>query len=283
MDIVSRIKNRMPHMRPSEQKIAHYILKNISFSASASIDELAIKASGSKASITRLAQALDCKNVRELKLQLAQSVAVGERFVADNPVLEKERPPVYQAIFDILELNAGLISDEAAKRAGKAVAEAKHALIFGVGGGSTVMSQECHNRLFRLEVLSNPYSDPMMMRMTAATVDKGDVVICLSLSGVTPDVMDAASIAKEYEAIVVAICPDGPLAKLADIHLPIKTQESDYIFNPSASRYVMMAAIDMLASEIAVLNQKKSRDKLRRLKHHLDEHRKGPDRLPLGD
>ena len=35
--------------------------------------------------------------------------------------------------------------------------------------------------------------------------------------------------------------------------------------------------------QIAVLNQRKSREKLRRIKHELDEHRHGPERLPLGD
>ncbi len=121
------------------------------------------------------------------------------------------------------------------------------------------------------------------MRMTAASVDKGDVVLCLSLSGFSPDVEAAVQIARDYGSQVIAICPDSRLSALADVHLPILTQESDFIYKPSASRYVMLAAIDILVSQIAVLNQRKSREKLRRIKHELDEHRKGPERLPLGD
>uniref|UniRef100_UPI003F690EE2 MurR/RpiR family transcriptional regulator n=1 Tax=Neptunicella sp. TaxID=2125986 RepID=UPI003F690EE2 len=283
MDIVSKITDRMRHLRPSEQKTARFILDDLSFAASASINELADKAGVSHASITRLAKTLDCKNVRELKMLLAQSAAVGERFISSKPVKKKEIPAIYQAIHDILDLNAGLISDKAIKQAGKIITRAGHVLIFGVGGGSTMLAEESHYRLFRLEVKSNAYSDPMLMRMTAATVDKNDVVLCLSLSGVSPDVMASAQIAKEYGAQVITICPAGPLANIADVHLPIETQEADYIFKPSASRYVMLAAIDILASEVAVCNQKKSREKLRRLKHHLDQHRKGSERLPLGD
>lgn len=55
------------------------------------------------------------------------------------------------------------------------------------------------------------------------------------------------------------------------------------VSQPSASRYVMLAAIDMLASEVAIRNQRKSREKLRRLKLHLDQHRQSSERLPLGD
>ena len=210
-------------------------------------------------------------------------MAVGERFIDESSDNSKRRPPVYRAIFDILELNTGLISEQVAKDAAQAIVNARHTLLFGVGGGSALLAQECHNRLFRLDVLSNAYSDPMMMRMTASTVNKGDVVICLSLSGVSPDVLASAQIAQEYGATIVCICPSGTLSDIADIHLPIKTREQDYIFNPSASRYVMMAAVDILASEVAVFNQKKSREKLRRIKHQLDEHRQGHDRLPLGD
>ncbi|WP_088329676.1 MurR/RpiR family transcriptional regulator [Lacimicrobium sp. SS2-24] len=283
MDIVTRIHNQLAHLRPAEQKVARYLLEHINDAARASINELADKAGVSHASITRLAQALECKNVRELKMLLAQSAAVGERFIADKPVNRQEIPPVYQAIHDILDLNAGLINDEAIQRAGQLLTQAGHVLIFGVGGGSTFMAQETQNRLFRLEVKSNAHSDPMLMRMAAATVNKEDVIVCLSLSGVSPDVKAAAEIAKEYGAHLIAICPQGPLADIADLHLPIKTQEAEYIFNPSASRYVMLAAIDMIAGEVAVINQRKSREKLRRLKHHLDEHRKGSERLPLGD
>ena len=93
----------------------------------------------------------------------------------------------------------------------------------------------------------------------------------------------------------MAIFPESDLGKFADFHLPIATQESDYIFKPSASRYVMLAAIDILSSELAMKNQRKSREKLRRLKTHLDSHREQHrnesnevidehiNRLPLGD
>ena len=53
--------------------------------------------------------------------------------------------------------------------------------------------------------------------------------------------------------------------------------------------YSSLAAIDILSSELAIKNQRKSREKLRRLKIQLDDHR-GEDgacpnsnRLPLGD
>jgi len=280
---VSKINECLVHLRPSEQKVARFIINDLNFAANAPINELADKAGVSHASITRLARALGCTNVRELKLRLAQSAAIGERFINETPVEQKDIPAVYSAIVEILQLNAGLITEQLISCAAELMINAPKVLIFGVGGGSSIMAQEVHNRLFRLCVQSNAYSDPLLMRMSAASVDKGDVVLCLSLTGYSPDVEAAVQIARDYGSQVIAICPDSRLSKLADVHLPILTQESDFIYKPSASRYVMLAAIDILASQVAVLNQRKSREKLRRIKHELDEHRQGPERLPLGD
>lgn len=283
MDIVSRIKERLGHLRQSEQAVAQLILADLQFAASASISDLADKANVSHASITRLAKALGCSNVRDMKLQLAQSLAVGERFINENATQREDIPAIYKAIHDILDINAGLIKQADVEQAAQYIANSRHSLIFGVGGGSSVVAQECHNRLFRLDILSNAYSDPVMMRMTAASVDVSDVVVMLSLTGCARDLIDTARIAKEYGAKVIAICPQSELADLATIHLPIKTNESDYIFTPSTARYAMLAAVDVLASEVAILTQKKSREKLRRIKHELDQYRQGPDRAPIGD
>ncbi|RRS08399.1 MurR/RpiR family transcriptional regulator [Pseudoalteromonas sp. J010] len=290
MDIISKIKEGLGHFSPAEEKVARLILAELTFAASATIGELAEKAQVSHASITRLARSLGCHNVRDLKFRLTQSAAIGERFTSAEPIEKEKISQVYTSIQEILTLNAGLIDEATVEQASEIICATRHCLIFGVGGGSSLMAQECQNRLFRLDVLSNAHCDPMMMRMVAATVNKGDVVICLSLSGVSPDVRDAALIAKEYGAQIIAICPNGDLANIADHHLPIKTQESDYIFKPSAARYVMMAAVDILSSEVAIRNQKRSREKLRRLKTQLDQHRDkssnsppADKRFPLGD
>jgi DNA-binding MurR/RpiR family transcriptional regulator len=128
------------------------------------------------------------------------------------------------------------------------------------------------------------YSDAVLLRMVAATLDERDAVLVLSASGLTPEIIGAARIVKQYRARIVAITDaTSELAKLADVVLPIRTDETDFIYKPSASRYAMMLAIDLLSTELAMLNQEENRERLRRIKLALDEHRGGPNRLPLGD
>ncbi|MBU2884512.1 MurR/RpiR family transcriptional regulator [Gilvimarinus agarilyticus] len=284
LDIVSRINTLYGQLRDAEQKIAKMILADLQFASQASISDMAAKAGVSEASITRFARAVDCKNVRDLKLRLAQSVAIGQRFYSEPPTELDGKHAVFEAVQVALEHSAALITDAVVEPAVEAMVAARQIVVFGVGGGSTVLAQECQYRLFRLGVSATAYSDPMLMRMAAATLEANDVVICLSAGGYSPDVQAAAEIAREYGAKLVGITvQNSPLGNMVDCLLPIESMETDFIFKPSASRYVMLAALDVLVTELAVRQKRKSRETLRRIKHTLDTHKQGKDRLPLGD
>lgn len=128
------------------------------------------------------------------------------------------------------------------------------------------------------------YNDGLMSRMVAATADANDVMVMISATGFTPVNTETAELAKQYGLKIIAITPqDTPLAKIADILLPIKHMETDFIYKPSASRYAMLALVDVLSMGMAVNHKNRSRDKLRRLKVALDSYRGGGDRQPLGD
>ncbi|MGF2531012.1 MurR/RpiR family transcriptional regulator, partial [Ralstonia pseudosolanacearum] len=75
MDIVTRISQRATDLRPAEQKVAQTVLGDIAGAAEGSIQTLAERAGVSEASVTRFAKAMGCRDVRELKLKLAQAAA----------------------------------------------------------------------------------------------------------------------------------------------------------------------------------------------------------------
>lgn len=67
-DIVARIAQCVPGLRPAERDVAALILDDLASAARASIGELAQRAGVSIASVTRFAKAVGCHDVRELKL-----------------------------------------------------------------------------------------------------------------------------------------------------------------------------------------------------------------------
>ncbi|PSJ44139.1 transcriptional regulator [Zobellella endophytica] len=283
IDIVSRITEKFPELSESEKRVAQLLLDDIAAASRASIGELAREAGVSQATITRFAKAVDCRDVRDLKVRLAQSLAVGQRFIHEAPDLDGING-IYEGIKNVLELNRKVVDETAIKQAVSWLSQARQTLVVGMGGGSTIMAQELQYRLFRLGFVVSSYNDGLLCRMVASSVSAQDVFVALSLTGFTPEVVESADIARHYGAKVIAITPKGsPLAKVADLTLGLVTQETDFIYKPTASRYAMMALLDVLATELALGHKRQVRDQLRRLKLTLDAHRGGTDRQPLGD
>ncbi|UNX73215.1 MurR/RpiR family transcriptional regulator [Klebsiella aerogenes] len=283
IDIISCITDRFMALTATEKRIAQFILDDVAAAAEMPIAELARLTDTSQASVTRFARALGCKDVRELKMKLAQSLAIGQRFILDVPDLEGVQG-IYESIISVLETNRRALDLAALKRAVEWISGARQVLALGMGGGSTICAQEIQYRLFRLGLPVVSQSDGLLVRMMSSAVTAKDVVIVLSLGGFTKEMIESAAIARQYGAKIVAITPpETPLAAQADIVLPLLVSENDYIFKPSASRYAMLAMVDVLATELAMANKPQAKDRLRRIKLALDDHRDGVDRLPLGD
>ena len=283
IDIISCITDRFMALTATEKRIAQFILDDVAAAAEMPIAELARLTDTSQASVTRFARALGCKDVRELKMKLAQSLAIGQRFILDVPDLEGVQG-IYESIISVLETNRRALDLAALKRAVEWISDARQVLALGMGGGSTICAQEIQYRLFRLGLPVVSQSDGLVVRMMSSAVTAKDVVIVLSLGGYTKEMIESAAIARQYGAKIVAITPpETPLAAQADIVLPLLVSENDYIFKPSASRYAMLAMVDVLATELAMANKPQAKDRLRRIKLALDDHRDGVDRLPLGD
>ena len=79
IDIISCITDRFVELTATEKRIAQFILDDVAAAAELPIAEIARLTQTSQASVTRFARALGCKDVRELKMKLAQSLAVGQR------------------------------------------------------------------------------------------------------------------------------------------------------------------------------------------------------------
>lgn len=283
IDIISCITDRFVELTATEKRIAQFILDDVQAATTLPIAEMARLTQTSQASITRFARAIGCKDVRELKVKLAQSLAVGQRFILDVPDLEGVQG-IYETIINVLEINRRALNPESLKNAVEWLSGARQILAIGMGGGSTICAQEVQFRLFRLGLPVVSQSDGLLVRMMCSSVASNDVVLALSLGGYTQEVVESAAIARQYGAKVIAITSaDTPLANQADAVLPLIVRENDYIFKPSTSRYAMLAMVDVLATELAMVNKTQAKNRLRRIKLALDSHRGGIDRQPLGD
>ena len=289
-DIVSVIRQSVPSLSPSEQRVAMALLADVEFAIHASNAELARRARVSEPTVTRFSRSVGCRGVRDLKVRMAQAMAVGRIYLELPPHVGTDlaRPALWRSVFQeirraIAAAEEGLRREDI-ERAAEAISRCSRLAAFGVGGGSTLAAMEVQNRFFRLGIAVSHSSDPILMRMIAATFGRGDVVVAISTTGMANEVIEAARIAKQNGALVVAITkPQSRLALIADIALGVHVPEAPDALKPTASRYALLAAIDLLAASTAYCKPLEAQTRMRRIKYELLKGTDGNSNGPLGD
>ena len=289
-DILSQIKDSYGELRPAERRVADVVLADVTFSVDASNAEIARRADVSEPTVTRFCRAIGCDGVRDFKLKLAQSVVVGRLYLTPVPPREPNEngSPLWSVVFgearNALSAVERGIDPKGILEAAELVASAHQVLVFGLGGSSTALAQETQNRLFRYGVVVSAYSDPYVMKMTASTLKPNDLVIAISSTGRTREVVEAVALAKHYRAKAIAItAPDSDLAAVADVALTVDIPEFPDPLKPTASRYAFLAIIDLVSTAVGYRLDPDARETLRRIKYTVLTHRKGKVLEPLGD
>ena len=289
-DILSIIKDSYTELRPAERRVADVVLADVSFAVDASNAEIARRADASEPTVTRFCRSIGCDGVRDFKLKLAQSVVVGRLYLAaDGPAPSgADGSPLWSVVFgearNALAAAERSVDPAEILKGAELVAKAHQVLIFGLGGSSTSLAQETQNRLFRYGVVAHAHADPYMLKMMAATLKPNDLVIAISSTGRTREIIEAVEVARHYRAGAIGItAPGSELAELCDVKLTVDVPEYPDTLKPTASRYAFLAIIDLLSTAVGYQLDPTARETLRRIKYTVLNHRKGKVLEPLGD
>lgn len=291
VDIVGRLHERRDRGGEAERRLIEMILADPYRAASAPIAEIARGAAVSEPTITRLARALGFSGTRELRFHLSQALAIGGAYMrAPQPGSDEDTGPgvtiasVLSGAHAALDLfGLGLVQsnlDEIARR----LSRARQIIVCGTGGGSSMAAVELQNRLFRLGLRVTAQTDPQLQRMSASVLGEADAIVGFSISGQARSVIDALTIAAQYGVPTVAVTrPDTPLAAAADHVLRLTVQEGTDLFRPSAVRYTLIAAVDVVAMQTANAIGPVAIERLRRVRQSLLTQEIRDPKLPIGD
>ena len=146
------------------------------------------------------------------------------------------------------------------------------------------MAGEAQNRLFRYGVPVTACNDPYLARMTVSTFRPQDVVIAISATGRTREVIECVELARHYRARTIAITtPGSDLAQAAEIALTTRIAEYPDALTPSASRFAFLTILDLVAAATGYQMGPLARENLRRIKFNLVGKGAGRSIEPLGD
>lgn len=147
VDIISQITERFSALREAEKKVAKLVMDDIEAAANASITELANNAGVSEATITRFAKAIGCKNVREMKIKLAQSLTVGQRFILEPPD-QSGYQVIYESIKQSMDIHRALINEQDVALAVDWLYGARQIISVGMGAAPPLPHKNCNIAYF---------------------------------------------------------------------------------------------------------------------------------------
>jgi RpiR family transcriptional regulator, carbohydrate utilization regulator len=275
--LLDRIEAGMESLRPSEQAVAQYILRHPNQVIDLAFPEIAHRAGVSQPTVARFCLAFGFAGYRDFKLRLAQSLAGSVPFVHRDVGLKDSAAEIGAKVFDrsiAAMVHARNHLDPAnIRNAATLLARAKRIEFYG-SGNSGIVAQDAQHKFMRLGPPTAAYSDPHLQLVAAALLDADAVVVAISGSGSTVDLLEAVGVAREAGAKIVAITASGsPLTELADVLLRADVPEDLDVYAPMSSRLVHLALIDVLAVAVAVERGPALGQKLKRAKQVLSERR----------
>lgn len=275
--LLDRIQAMLDEMRPSEQAVGRFVLRHPNLVISLSFPEIAARAGVSQPTVARFCIAAGFSGYRDFKLRLAQSLANGVPFVHHDVGMQDSMADVGAKVFDrgiaALVTVRNHLDPDALERATKLLAKARRIEFYGLGN-SGIVAMDAQHKFFRLGVPAVAYSDPHIHAMSASLLGKGDVVVAISGTGRTRELIRSVEIARDAGATVIAITASGsPLARLAAVAIYADVPEDLDVYAPMTSRMVHLVMIDALSVGVALARGPELAKRLKRAKEVIADRR----------
>lgn len=273
INLLQHIGQTLSDLRKSEHKVAEVVLAQPRDVILMRIVDLAQEAHVSEPTVVRFCRAIGCQSFQEFKLGLAQQLAVSAD-THSNEILSADSPleyatKIFNTSIHALERVRDTLNGGDLNRAIDAICSAPNIAFFGFGASGAVAA-DAHHKFFRLGISTHAYSDPHIQHMAAISMQEGDVVVCISESGRTTALLNAAELIKQQNATVVSIAPSGtPLSNSSNIALCVDVRNQNDAFAHQTSRIAHLLLIDALAVGVAQLKNHDVSDYLQRLEEGL--------------
>lgn len=242
-------------LTPLEARLVAAVLAS-GFDEHVALREVADGCGMSEAMVVKTAKKLGFSGFRDLRRQASAynrlPITEMHQELSPTDTLREIVTKVFRTSAQALEETLGILDMGAFERAAGLLANAKQRDFYGYGGSAQIAGDAVH-KFLRIGVRATAYNDPHMMLMSAALLGPEDVVLAISHSGQTANVIEAVKAAQANGAPVIAITnySESPLAALADTVLCSTAQGSPLTGENAAARVAQLNILDALFVAVA--------------------------------
>lgn len=244
-------------MGRSEKRVADWLFSHSGEVLPYSITDLASKCDSSEATIVRFSKRLGCAGYQELKITLAKEHE--KKVIAPTITSSDDCFSIFEKVcndaYMSLERTKKTLSAESMTKASMAIFEARRVVLIGLGTSAQV-AEDASNKLLRAGCNSSAYADTHMQMIAVSQLTAGDVVVGISQSGSSKDIVEAIKTARAKGATIISITSKerSPIARHSDILLLTDTEETRHSSLGLNSHISRLIVIDALCYKIVYQN-----------------------------
>ncbi|MFD2615995.1 MurR/RpiR family transcriptional regulator [Terrilactibacillus laevilacticus] len=255
---LSRLEQSLDKIKKAELNAAKYILEFPDKVIQMTVSELSEASHSSASAVIRLCKNLGFSGFQDLKIRIA-----GDLQNKQNNGHEYQEIHADSNIANIIETvsnnnslsineTARILDPEKIEKAAEWLNKAKRIDFYGTGA-SQLVAQDAQTKFMRINKFCTAYADNHLQLTSAVTLTSDDVVVAISNSGETLQIVECVKAAKESGAKTIGLTRYGnnTLGQLVDINIEIISSESDVRSAATSSRIVQLNVIDILYVAVA--------------------------------
>lgn len=212
-----------------------------------SITELAGMLDVAEATLLRFCRKLEYRGFQDFKLSLSQEIGAEEDKESELSLSKR----VANDMMDAITGTYKQFDYEKCVEVAEHIIRAKRVCAFGVGN-SAIAPLMFKNRLAKAGVLVENTTDTHQQSIIASNLGEEDVLLLVSVSGATKDILSVAELAKQNGTLIVVLTnyDKSPIAKYADYAFFNYRKEAAYVGGSLATVVAQSYIVDMLCNAV---------------------------------
>lgn len=225
------LQQRQDKLTKSGRTVADYLLHHADEAQYLSISSLARECNVAEATVFRFCRALGFEGYHEMRIALAQANATGslssQRELEPGATTAALCEHACARFLTAINGTQNALSTDAVEKAVQLMRNARQVFCLGQGGSMLLANDICA-RFASISTKFRTAGDSHLQLLTASLMTAEDVVLFVSYSGATRDMMETLRTAKAAGAKIILLThyEDSPGAALADVVLLCGAQES---------------------------------------------------------
>ncbi|MBC9131757.1 SIS domain-containing protein [Frischella sp. Ac48] len=264
-DIIIYAKILIPSLGKKERLVANFIVNNYENLKAISIIELSKQLKVSTACITKVAKKLRCSGFYDLK----KAISLSEQEQQKSESITRYEDVLEQTFLNsilALQESLSLIDMKQFKQIVSLLVNIKDnnkIVMAGCGGSGAICEDFCH-KLLKIGIFSIVYHDSHLQQMGASLLEKGDIVIGISHSGKTADIVNMLEIAQNNGATTICMTNyvNSPITFVSDHPLICSVKNHPITGENATTRIVLLNILDAIFTILAMQKNSSTQNNL---------------------